>query len=212
MRTIRGVAYRRMRAIYPNESVYLITGNQIAIEHWAYEIGQHYFDYEVNSRSVGPDGRPTAIASMRSGLEREFMERRVNTRGAIPVSIGDSDGNRIPEVGMTYGELAPQIYQSRVAGPQVAWSIKFRRQQYVAAQTPTRTALTLAGRKPDPVHHAENSVRAQNMQGGHNYLVLWVPASSFSATRFLPNGFGVLDYIGENPPLYRRIWQMVTGQ
>lgn len=211
IREIRGVRYRRFRTVFPGERLFFVTGNQIAIEHWAYEVGQHHFDYEVNSRPV-LNGRPQAIATTRDALQREFLERKVNTRQVIPVSIGDSDGNRIPEVAMTYGEVAPQIYRSRVEGPEVAWSIIFGLHRHVSTQGAGGTALSIARPNANVVQNAARSANAQQMQSGHNYLMLWIPVDRFGATRLLPNGFGTTDVIGYDPPLHRRIIQWITGR
>lgn len=80
IRVIGGTPYRSYRIINPGGNLYLLAGSSIAVETWALDWGQHEFDYEVNSRPIDGRGRPTAIATTRSALQREFMERRVVSR------------------------------------------------------------------------------------------------------------------------------------
>ncbi|HEU0044687.1 hypothetical protein [Sphingomonas sp.] len=60
--------------------------------------------------------------------------------------------------------------------------------------------------------HANRSANAQQLRSGHNYLAVWIPTTSLATTRVLPGGFGVIDLIGTDPPLYRRVIQWITGQ
>ena len=72
VRIIDGHPFRSYAVLNPGQSLYLASGRMIAVETWALDWGQHEFDYELNSRPVGPNGRPGAIATTRSALQREF--------------------------------------------------------------------------------------------------------------------------------------------
>lgn len=212
IRYLKGVPYRQFRAIFPGETLFLLSGRMIAVEHWAYEPGQHEFDYQVNSRQVEANGRPQAIMTTRTALEREFMERRVVSRAVVPVSIGDSNGNRIPEVQMTYGEVLPQIYRSTVASSKIGWSVSFRQHRHVSTQGTMGTAKSIAKPNASVMRNANRSARAQNMQSGFNYLMVWIPESQFGQTSMLENGFGVTDLIGTDISLTQRVINWVKGQ
>ncbi|SFR98511.1 hypothetical protein [Sphingomonas jatrophae] len=211
-RTIRGTTYRQFRTVFPGSRLFFVSGRDIAIEHWAYEVGQHEFDYEVNSRRTGANGRPEAIATTRDALAREFMEGRAIGRMPIPLSIGDSDGNRLPEVQMTYGEVAPQLYRSRVDSERVAWSVNFVRHYHLNTQGRIGMGLAIARPNANVSASAARTAAAQNMQSGFNYLMLWIPARDFERTELLPGGFGTMDMIGESPTLYRRFVNWVQGR
>jgi hypothetical protein len=212
IRYLKGVAFRQFRTIFPGETLFMLSGRVIAVEHWAYEPGQHEFDYQVNSRQIEASGRPQAIMTTRAALEREFMERRAVSRAVVPVSIGDSNGNRIPEVRMTYGEVAPQIYTSTVNSDRVGWSLSFRSHRHVSTQGTLGTAKSIAKPNASIQSSANRSARAQNMQSGFNYLMLWIPESQFGQTRILENGFGVTDMIGTDISLTQRMINWVTGR
>ncbi len=132
IRVLQGTSFRRVGTINPGENLYIRAGAVICIETWALDWAQHDFQYEVNSRQT-VQGVPEAIATTRSALQNEFVERRVVTRMPIPVSVGDSNRNHIPEINLTMGEVSPQIYRSRLNSSPLAWSIKFKYHRSVGA-------------------------------------------------------------------------------
>jgi len=108
-------------------------GSTIAVEKWDARPGSTEFDFQVMSRAA-PDGRAGAIMSSREGLYREFNEARVKSNlFGLPISGGNvvavARGRAAPE--LTYGELQPQVFRSRVTSNLVAWTLWFPRAHYV---------------------------------------------------------------------------------
>lgn len=89
------------------------------------------FDFQVNSRPFR-GGKPEAIAAMQSSLDREFAESRVKSNlFGLLLSYGNmNEMRRQRRIELSYGELRPQVFPSRVAGPRVAWRIWFKRAYY----------------------------------------------------------------------------------
>lgn len=210
-RWLRGELYRNSGLINPGENYYFTAGGKICVETWALDWGQHVFDYEVNSRGTR-NGNPGPIATTRRALQNEFLERRVVTRQPVPVSVGDSNGNWIPEVAMTMGEVAPQIYTSRSTGSPLAWSISFRGHRSVAAGGTLSAGRNAVRRNPSAREVARGSAQMNAIPTGYNYLVLWVPVADLSAFRVFESGFGVADFVGTDPTLWERWMAWVTGR
>ena len=116
-RVIEGIAFRSYRIVNPGENLFVIAGGRVAVETWALDWGRHEFDYELNSRGLDARGRPGAIATTRSSLTNEFIERRAVSRQPIPISVAANGLTRAPDVAMTLGEVRPQVYTSRLHGP-----------------------------------------------------------------------------------------------
>lgn len=208
VRLIKGAPFRQVATVNAGENFYLAAGRQIAVETWAIDWGKHVFDYELNSRPVSANGRPQAIATTRSALEREFMERRVVSRYPIPVSVGMNGMRRAPDVALTLGEVSPQVYTSRVEGPRVAWSLAFRSHRHngaVGGKRASQGRATANATMP-------GSGRAGGMSTSFNYLAVYVPAADWGAARELPGGFGVTDLIGTEPGLIQRWIARITGE
>ncbi len=210
-RSLHGVTFRQMGTINPGEAIYFRAGSQICVETYALDWGQHDFNYEVNSRTTR-GGAPQAIATTRRALQREFMERRVVTRQPIPISAGDTNGNRIPEVAMTMGEVSPLIYRSRLTSSPLAWSINFMSHRNVAAGGTVSAAGNAARRNSNAPAVARGSARMSAAPTGFNYLMLWIPASDINSFRFYDGGFGVTDMIGTEPSAWQRWSSWVTGR
>ncbi len=107
---------------------------------------------------------------------------------------------------MTYGEVAPQIYQSKVASPVVAWSINFKSHRLVAAQGAIGSAGNAVRPNKNAVSVAQASANLQNIRAGFDYLMVWIPVRDFARTRILTNGFGTTDIIGTERSWLTRVF------
>lgn len=206
IRTIRGVQYRQFAPVTPGNRLFMTCGSMIAIETWAVTWGQHDFVYEVNSRSTNGADQPLSIATTRKALEREFVERRAVNRLFMPFSVGDSDGNKIPEVEMTYGEVAPQVYQSKEASAVVAWCINFKRHRLVAAQGSVSAVRNTVRPNKNAPFVAQASSNLENVPSGFEYLMVYVPVREHPAARIYTNGFGTMDVIGTERSWLTRVF------
>jgi hypothetical protein len=207
IRIIRGVHYRQLMIINPGECLYITTGRSIAVETWAVPMGQHEFDYGINSRATDVHERPISIASTSNALEAEFMERRIVVRQAVPFSIGDSNGNKIPEIDMTYGEVAPQVYHSKQTSPTVAWSINFKGHRLVSAHSVTKNfARKPLSRKQNGIAMAKNTPAMQNVATSSEYLMIYVPVSDYPKHKIYREGFGTMDIIGTDRSWLTRVF------
>lgn len=210
VRVIGGIPFRSFRVVNPGENLYFVAGRTIAVETWALDWGQHEFDYELNSRGVDAEGRPSPIATTRSALQREFLERRVVSRYPIPVSVGFNGLHRLPDVELTMGEAHPQVYASKLAGPHLAWSLSFRTHRHTGAVGGKRASAGRVG--PSASSTLPGSGRAGGMQTDFNYLMVYLPVSDFPSARIMPGGFGVIDVIGTDPGLIERWIARITGR
>jgi hypothetical protein len=75
---IDGKLFRLVATVDEGRSLYFAAGRSIAVEKFDMRPGGTEFDFQVNSRAFR-GGRPEAIASTQSGLDREFMEARVKS-------------------------------------------------------------------------------------------------------------------------------------
>jgi hypothetical protein len=211
VRVIGDVSYVPLAIVNPGDALFFTGPKRIAVETWALDWGQHEFDYELNSRPVGPDGRPIAIATTQEALAREFMEKRVVTRQPIPVSVGFPNG-MVPKVELTMGEVSPQIYTSRVTGLRVGWSLRFRGHRLVAASTGTMSAAkNAAKRNPNAELIGRATIAGQSAPSGFDYLMVRVPAADLPRFRILHRGFGVMDLIGTEQSWFQKWVSRITG-
>lgn len=212
VRTVRGVEYRPLAIVNPGDALFFTGTRRIAVETWALDWGQHEFDYEVNSRRLDNTGKPEAIATTERALAREFLERRAVLRQPIPVSVGFPNG-LVPQIRMTMGEVAPQIYESGIPGTMVAWSLRFRHHRLVAAATGTMSSVKNgAVRNPNADAISRASVTGQAVPSGFDYLMVRVPVAEYARFRILRTGFGVTDLIGTEPGLIQSWIARITGR
>lgn len=197
-RTIKGTTFRQFATVEETQKLFFVSGQTIAVETWALMMGQHEFDYQLNSRETSPDGLPQAIATTEGALDREFLERRVVFRSPIPLSVAFPNGLK-PVADITYGEVVPQIYKSRVRTSTVAWSLNFKKHYLNSVQGKFGTAKGAVSPSSGALATAQMSAAAQNIATGLEYLTVYVPVADFGKTRRLNDGFGVNDVIGQNP-------------
>lgn len=210
VRVFDGVPFRNYRVLNPGQNLYLVAGTRIAVETWALDWGKHEFDYELNSRSL-VGGRPGAIATTRTALQREFLERRVVTRYPIPVSVGFNGMNKLPDIALTLGEVKPQVYTSKMAGPQLGWSLAFRSHRHHGAVGGKRASTSRVGPNASSTT-MPGSGRGAGLATGFNYLMVYLPVADFATAREMPGGFGVMDMIGTDPSLWDRWTARIFGQ
>ncbi len=195
-RIIEGELFRSFRIVSPGQNVYFQGIGVIAIETWAVAFGQHYFDYEVNSRPLRADGKVEAVVTTRKALQEEFLERKIVSRQPVPFSISKGSGSVIPQIAMTYGEVSPIVYKSKNFTAKVAWSIHFESHRHVAAMGSVTSARTASKRNPAAPIISEGTRALQNTPSGDNYLMIYGLAEHFSKYVALANGLGTVDVIG----------------
>lgn len=127
---VNGKLYRYVRSIDEGQTLYFMAGREIVVERFDMRPGGCEFDFQINSR---PGRGP--IAAMRSGLDKEFDEPRVKSN-FFGVPIRPSDAIAMAQarrVTMTYGEIAPKVYRSKVMTSPVGWTIWFKRTYYAGS-------------------------------------------------------------------------------
>jgi hypothetical protein len=207
-RTISGREFKPFRVVNPGQNLYFAAGRSIAIETWALDWGKHEFDYELNSRPMSTAGRPSAIATTREALEREFLERRVVSRYPVPVSVAMNGIDRAPTIELTLGEARPQIYATRLPSATVAWSLNFRAHRHHGGVGGKRASQ---GRSMSP-GSPPGIGRGAGMATGFNYLMIYLPTADWAKAQLYPAGFGVMDVIGQEPGLIERWTAWITGK
>jgi hypothetical protein len=118
----------------------------------------------------------------------------------------------MPEVAMTYGEVAPQIYRSKQTSPAVAWSIVFKGHRHVVAQGSLAAGRNAVQRNKHATTGANGSANMRVMATGFNYLMLYVPMTDFARTQVLDGGFGTTDLIGTEASLLQKWHSRIFGR
>ncbi len=128
---VDGRLFRLVGTVDEGSSLYFSGGRSIAVEKFDMRPGGTEFDFQVNSRAFR-GGRPQAVASTQAGMDNEFMEARVKSNlVGLPLSYGNiNEMRRQRRIELSYGELRPQVFTSRVAGAPLAWRIWFKRTHY----------------------------------------------------------------------------------
>jgi hypothetical protein len=216
--------FRLVATIYEGQTLHFAAGAVIAVEKHDMRPGGTEFSFQVNSRATR-DGRPETIAAMQRSLDDEFMESRVKTNIlGLPISIGNAAAMvRNRNVALSYGELAPQIFRSKVRSNPVAWRIWFDRAYYAgAASKPALRAPTgeAAGRLSAQAQTRANASaaagaasRTQNGEAGggiaplHTGALLRLYVLEGSPYRPYGRPFGQGDLIGVERPWYVRAGQ-----
>lgn len=149
VRTIRigDTTFEYVATIYQGQVLYFTAGATVAVEKHDMRPGGTEFDFQVTSRATR-NGQPEPIMAMQSSLDREFLESRVKTNlYGLPLSLGNGvEMVRQRRVELSYGELRPQIFHSKVETNPVAWYIWFKQAHYVGSaarpmlRAPTATA------------------------------------------------------------------------
>ena len=213
VRFFAGRTWRPFQIVNPGATLTMIAGPLIAVETWAVEWGQHEFDYEVNSRPLARDGQPQAIMTTRQALRDEFFERRVVPRQPIPFSMAFPNGMMSrPEIALTYGEVAPQTYQSRISASQVGWQIAFKEHRLNAVVGKMGSVKNAAKRNNNASAIANGANQMENMPSSFDYLMVYIPTLRSGEARVLPGGFGAIDVIGDDPSLVQQWMSRLFGR
>ncbi|MDG5497835.1 hypothetical protein [Niveispirillum sp. BGYR6] len=208
MKVIANEAYVPAITANPGSYICFIAGNKIAVETFAIEPGTHEFNYEVNSRSV-KDGMPEAVVTTRQALEREFTERRYVKRSHVPLSVSFADGITKPKAAITYGEVAPQVYVSKVDTMLVAWSIEFLWHRLAG---PGGAGLSRNSKKQaGNMAQALGSAAVDSLPDLSSYLQVHIPFADRQKLKSLGRGFGTMDIIGTEQSLLDRWATRVFG-
>lgn len=171
--TVGKDVYVLVATIDETQSLSFLAGTAIAVEKMDMRPGGTEFDYQVNSRGVR-NGRPEDIMVMQNSLDREFMEARVKSNVyGLPVSIGNLMAMaRGAPLELSYGELRPQVFTSKVTTDPVAWTIHFKRAYYSGVATrpslsrPSGTAVDKLANQATTRADASASAGAATATGG----------------------------------------------
>lgn len=223
--TIDGEQFVKVRQIFDARNIYFRAGKKIAVERFAVFQGTHKFDYEVNSRPVDPQGNPIALATNQDALKNEFFEKTILTRPPVPVVFG-KDNNGDYAIRLQPNDLRPQVFESKEASDQIAWSIHIKSISYEGTMSALGAAKTTgtrikqstssspavrqklyAGAAQD-MRNSDLSGLASNTGDPSHMLQIYIQSSSLSVYRNYPNGFGVMDLVGYDPSLWEKIKDM----
>lgn len=192
MKIIDGEIYNRRITASPGQYVHFLAGKKISIETFAIEAGGHDFNYQVMSRAT-VNGRPESVVTTQRALEREFWERRYVQRTFAPISIGL--GPKGPEVEVTYGEVSPQVYESRVETSVVAWSVQFLWHRLAKAGG-ARLSASKSVRAKQGVAVGQGTAHLNTVPDMIAHLGIYVPSADEDKFQPLKNGLGTIDIIG----------------
>ena len=192
MKIIDGEIYYQRLVAEPGQYLHFLAGRKISVETYAIEAGGHDFNYQVMSRAT-VDGKPESILTTQKALEREFFEKRHVQRTFAPVSIGPApDG---PKVAITYGEVSPQVYESKVETDIVAWTVQFLWHRLAKAGGARLSASkTVRARQGVAVGQGTAQLNALPDMAAH--LRIHIPSMDASKYKLLIDGLGTRDVIG----------------
>ncbi len=105
----------------------------------------------------------------------------------------------------TYGEVNPQVYQSKLTNKALGWAIHFAQHRLVAAQGTIGSLKNAITRNKNAVAVAESSSKLQNIATGSEYLMIYIPVAEYRTTRLYRNGFGTKDVIGTDSSWLTRV-------
>lgn len=210
IKIIDGTSYMPVWFPNPGDYIHFIAGNKIAVETFAVEAGTHDFNYEVNSRHTS-NGNPESILTTENALKEEFKERRYVNRSFIPISADFSVGIKNIKADITYGEVTPAIYDSKVKSPLVAWSIEFKWHRLVMAEK-IKKAKTARGKRKQDIIAARGTAALESLPDLNGHLRVYVPSSDIQKFSKLKQGFGTTDIIGTNSGIIEEWITRVFGR
>lgn len=179
-------------------------------------------------RQLPRGARGKGVATTRTALDREFLERRVKTNLAgLPISVGNVAAvARGGDAELTYGEIAPQLFESRVPTIPVAWTVRFVRSHYAGGGgTSARLNRPSPAKAPKAVANAQawaNGAASARAGGGRSpgpdirivgidaTLRVYVEQADRARYMRASRPFGKRDLIGYEPSWYERLWLGLT--
>ena len=230
LKNYKGLLFTPVRDVAEGAAFYFLAGRTICIEKYSFVEGATEFDYSVNSR-VTRDGQPEKLMAMANSLRNEFFVHRIASRYPIPFNFGKTgtgsalDPNSY-EWAITYGEVAPQIFESKQGLPSfngpIAWSVRFKRAWVNSNPSPTSALnrlrqgvsrpsarrLQTIGRSdvPNSAYGARLDALASDF-----FLRIWINALDEPVFKALAEPVGEGDVIFQDPTLLDRL-QGLFGQ